>query len=341
MADKRLLALILTLIMAFSFSACRRTPTPQEEDPSSVPTATPAPEVDILATATPVPDSVAPITSDEETSGDLVFKDILSGVKSDFNSAASVSDTGWSRYHSGNVSLSPDGVDGTQCIKYSNAARDNNRYSYSCPAVNLYNYLKKAGTYKISFAVRLGGEDVDMVVGTGFKIIIRGNGVEMLIKRALGEEHADMLPETLEIFKKDYSLHSEDNTKPYPGITELLKKLNANGVKCAIVSNKFDGAVKKLSEKYFGNLILCAVGESENVRKKPAPDSVFKVMDNLGLDKSSCVYVGDSDVDILTAKNAGIPCISVTWGFRKREFLVKNGAAVFAGSAEQLWDRLK
>lgn len=168
-----------------------------------------------------------------------------------------------------------------------------------------------------------------------------GNGVEMLIKRALGEEHADMLPETLEVFKKDYSLHSEDNTKPYPGITELLKKLNANGVKCAIVSNKFDGAVKKLSAKYFGNLILCAVGESENVRKKPAPDSVFKVMDNLGLDKSSCVYVGDSDVDILTAKNADIPCISVTWGFRKREFLMKNGAAVFADSAEELWDRLK
>lgn len=164
-----------------------------------------------------------------------------------------------------------------------------------------------------------------------------GNGVEMLIKRALGEEHEDILPETLEIFKKDYFLHGEDNTKPYPGITDMLKKLNESGVKCAIVSNKFDGAVKSLSQKYFGELILCAVGESENVRKKPAPDSVFKVMEFLGLDKSSCVYVGDSDVDILTAKNARIPCISVTWGFRKREFLIKNGAAVLADTAEELW----
>ena len=168
-----------------------------------------------------------------------------------------------------------------------------------------------------------------------------GNGVEMLIKRALGEGRPDILPQTLEIFKKDYSLHSEDNTKPYPGIVQLLEDLNKNGVKCAIVSNKFDGAVKSLSEKYFGNLIFCAVGESENVRKKPAPDSVLKVMEILRLDKSSCVYVGDSDVDILTAKNAEIPCISVTWGFRTREFLMQNGAAVFADSAEDLWDRLK
>ena len=116
----------------------------------------------------------------------------------------------------------------------------------------------------------------------------------------------------------------------------MLKKLNANGVKCAIVSNKFDGAVKKLSEKYFGNLILCAVGESENVRKKPAPDSVFKVMDNLGLDKSSCVYVGDSDVDIETAANAGMDCISVTWGFRSRQFLIEHGACVLADTPRAL-----
>lgn len=206
MADKRLLALILTLIMAFSFSACRRTPTPQEEDPSSVPTATPAPEVDILATATPVPDSVAPISSDEETSGDLVFNDILSGVKSDFNSAASVSDTGWSRYHSGNVSLSPDGVDGTQCIKYSDTARDNNRYSYSCPTVNLYNYLKKAGTYKISFAMRLGGEDVDMVAGTGFKILIRGNGAK--------DENSFIAPDKQ---KKNYRFDPNAAIDGFPG----------------------------------------------------------------------------------------------------------------------------
>jgi len=125
-------------------------------------------------------------------------------------------------------------------------------------------------------------------------------------------------------------------TKPYPGILDLLGRLKNAGVKTAVVSNKFDAAVKMLTKKYFGSLIGAAVGESEDLPRKPAPEMIFKALELLGVGSDTAVLVGDSDIDVLTAANAGIGCIAVTWGFRGREDLVRAGAAALADSPEQL-----
>ena len=106
----------------------------------------------------------------------------------------------------------------------------------------------------------------------------------------------------------------------------LLSQLQEKGYRMAVVSNKFDGAVKRLCEKYFGGYIEVAIGESADVKRKPAPDTVYRALRELSCDASQAVYVGDSEVDIQTAKNASLPCISVTWGFRTREQLQDAGA---------------
>lgn len=105
----------------------------------------------------------------------------------------------------------------------------------------------------------------------------------------------------------------------------------------AIVSNKPDFAVRKLKERYFGGLISVAIGESERVRRKPAPDTVEQAAERLGVRLEDCIYVGDSEVDLLTAKNCGIPCVSVTWGFRSRELLISLGAEHMAEDTEELY----
>lgn len=147
-----------------------------------------------------------------------------------------------------------------------------------------------------------------------------GNGVRKLIERAVPEA-CENIDECLCIFKKNYSENMCNNTVPYNGILKILKDLQDNGVKIGVVSNKFDSAVKELCKKYFGNLVDIAVGQSDDVSKKPAPEGVFKVMKELGADKNSTVYIGDSEVDVQTAKNSGLPCIGVTWGFRNKNDL--------------------
>ena len=106
----------------------------------------------------------------------------------------------------------------------------------------------------------------------------------------------------------------------------LLRELKARGKTVAVVSNKFDAATKSLCQHFFSGLVDVAIGESEHVRKKPAPDTVLEVMRQVGATKGQVVYIGDSDVDIATAANCGIPCISVLWGFRDRDFLLAHGA---------------
>lgn len=160
-----------------------------------------------------------------------------------------------------------------------------------------------------------------------------GNGVEFLMARAIpGGRDEPAYPECLAYFKEVYAAHCEDNTRPYDGIMELLSALRAAGVQTAIVSNKFDLGVKKLNRLYFGDLIPVAVGEHEadGVRRKPAPDTVFEAMQALEADPATTVYVGDSDVDMATAANAGLPCLSVSWGFRSAEELRAAGATVIA-----------
>lgn len=164
-----------------------------------------------------------------------------------------------------------------------------------------------------------------------------GNGVTVLMERAIpgGRSFAEF-ENCLNDFKEHYAMHKKDFTKPYPGIIEFLKKAYETGYKLAVVSNKFDLAVKGLCEDYFSPYITAAIGESAGVAPKPSPDTVFKAMETLHVLPCQCIYVGDSDVDILTAKNAGIPCISVSWGFRSRQFLEEHGADAIIAAAEEL-----
>lgn len=155
-----------------------------------------------------------------------------------------------------------------------------------------------------------------------------GNGIRDLMTRSCPEK-VENFEEVLAFFKEHYSIHSQDNTRPYDEITELLNILKDKGIKIAIVSNKFDGAVQELKDKYFNGLIDIAVGESPAVRKKPAPDSVLKVMEILNVNNDQVVFVGDADTDIETSKNADIKCVSVLWGFRSKEFLLDKGGSIF------------
>ena len=166
-----------------------------------------------------------------------------------------------------------------------------------------------------------------------------GNGVATLIKRAVPSGTSDEdTAHALDIFKKHYMEHGEDTTQPYNGIIELLSALKQQGKQIAVVSNKFDAATKTLCDKYFPNLIDIALGENEaeGIRKKPAPDMVLKAMKQLHATPDECIYIGDSDVDFHTAQNAGIPCISVLWGFRTKEFLQSHGATVFVEKPEEI-----
>ena len=164
-----------------------------------------------------------------------------------------------------------------------------------------------------------------------------GNGIAMLIKRAIGKE-TPLFEDVLETFKAHYAVHCADKTKAYEGILKLLEGLKKQGVKAAVVSNKADFAVKRLAGEYFSGLLLEAVGEDEahGIRKKPAPDSLFAVMQKLGAVKEKTVYVGDSEVDIQTAANAGVDCISVTWGFKDRTFLLQNGGKILIDTPDEI-----
>ncbi len=157
-----------------------------------------------------------------------------------------------------------------------------------------------------------------------------GNGIVNLMKRA-SEGKCPDFESMMSAFRGFYGAHCKDKTKPYAGILELLQTLKSRGVKTAVVSNKADFAVKTLAKEYFPDLLSEAVGENEaeGVRRKPAPDSLLSVMEKLNASKESTVYVGDSEVDIQTAKNAEVDCISVVWGFKEREFLKENGGKIF------------
>lgn len=155
-----------------------------------------------------------------------------------------------------------------------------------------------------------------------------GNGLPKLVERALpdGRNHPDydaVLAETRRIYQQN----SRNNTCPYEGILPMLQQLSAVGYRMGIVSNKPDAEVKRLCKHYFGDTITVAIGANETRADKPEPDNLFAAMQELGVSAAQTVYVGDSEVDIDTAANAGLPCISVTWGFRDMELLMAHGAA--------------
>lgn len=164
-----------------------------------------------------------------------------------------------------------------------------------------------------------------------------GNGLRNLMRQAVpdGEENS-YFEDCMKTFKEHYGVHLDDHTGPYPGILKMLQILAEKGYVMGVVSNKPDFAVKDLAKRYFGEHILVAIGESEKVRRKPAPDTVEQAARALGVSMEDCIYVGDSEVDLETAKNCKIPCVSVSWGFRERELLEKLGAKEIADTTEEL-----
>lgn len=164
-----------------------------------------------------------------------------------------------------------------------------------------------------------------------------GNGVKKLMERAIpnGLDNP-RFEETYAKFREYYMEHSLDTTEPYPGVLNLLAELKNKGKNIAIVSNKFYAATQDLCKHFFGDYVTVAIGERGNIRRKPAPDTVFEAFKQLGVDRSNAVYVGDSEVDVATAKNSGLPCISVLWGFRDKEFLIEHGATTFVTEPKQI-----
>lgn len=164
-----------------------------------------------------------------------------------------------------------------------------------------------------------------------------GNGVKKLMERAIPDGlNNPLFEETFATFRQHYMQHNLDTTQPYPGIMQLLEQLKAEGKNIAVVSNKFYAATRELCRHFFGDLVPVAIGEREDIRKKPAPDTVIEALRELGVDKEGAVYIGDSDVDIMTAKNSGMPCVSVLWGFRDKEFLLEHGATTLISKPEEM-----
>lgn len=168
-----------------------------------------------------------------------------------------------------------------------------------------------------------------------------GNGAARLIACAVPEGTPPELTErVLAFYAPWYDSHCQIKTAPYAGIVPLMERLRARGVKLAVISNKQDTAVKPLAARHFPGLLEIAVGESETVRRKPNPDAVLAALEHMGAAREESIYVGDTEVDIATARNAGIDCAAVTWGFRTRECLKREGAGHIFDTAEALGDFL-
>lgn len=170
-----------------------------------------------------------------------------------------------------------------------------------------------------------------------------GNGIRNLIRLAVPEGSSDDLIDTVHAtFDAHYAEHSLDATAPYPHVVDLVRRLRAYDIRCCVVSNKGDYAVQPLMEHFFPGLFdfVCGEREKDGIRRKPWPDTVLTCMEAVGADPAHCVYVGDSEVDVLTAENAGIPCVVVTWGFRDEQFLRERGAKTVVHSVDELADVL-
>lgn len=164
-----------------------------------------------------------------------------------------------------------------------------------------------------------------------------GNGVGLLIHRAVPAGTPQPQEEAcFREFRTHYVLHCQDHTQPYPGIQQMLCNLKEKGYRMGIVSNKLQAGVTELHQAWFQDTIQVAVGESQGIRRKPAPDMVVRALQELGSTREEAIYVGDSDVDLETARQAGMPCISVLWGFRDRAFLSAHGATTFAERPDEI-----
>ncbi len=166
-----------------------------------------------------------------------------------------------------------------------------------------------------------------------------GNGIRKLVERAVPSGTSEeKIAQVFDVFLKYYEIHSADNTSPYPGILELVEKLKKSGIKTAVSTNKADVPAQELGREYFNGIFDLIVGQQDGLKVKPAPDSVNKILSILDIQKKDAIYIGDSDVDVQTAKNSGLDFIGVSWGFRGREFLEKNGAKNIVDNANEILD---
>ena len=164
-----------------------------------------------------------------------------------------------------------------------------------------------------------------------------GNGIRHEIESSVPEGTKEsMIDAVFHDFHAWYEIHCNDRTRPYDGIVELLEDLKQAGIHCAVVSNKADYAVKALNEIYFKGLLEAGVGEKDGIARKPAPDEVDELLRLLNMERNRAVYIGDSEVDIETAANAGMDCIGVSWGYRDRKWLQECGAEVIVDDVSQL-----
>lgn len=164
-----------------------------------------------------------------------------------------------------------------------------------------------------------------------------GNGIEQLVRLC---EPADLSPEQhaalFDTFRTHYATHCEVGTTPYAGVLDLLATLKAEGYAMAIVTNKVDEAAQQLHAQYFAQSVAFTIGERQGMARKPAPDGVHLAMAQLGAKAEHCIYIGDSEVDLATARHAGLPCISLTWGFRDEDELLAHGATTIARTISEL-----
>lgn len=168
-----------------------------------------------------------------------------------------------------------------------------------------------------------------------------GNGIRLLIERAVPKECEKTIVDSVFFdFKAHYKTNCTNKTMPYDGIIDMLNNLKDIGIKLGVLSNKADFAVQELCERYFCNIFDGVLGEVENTPKKPAPDGVYNIIEKMGVVTPRCVYVGDSDVDVLTAKNANLDCIAVSWGFRDVDNLKNAGAEVIVSTPEELFEEI-
>lgn len=169
-----------------------------------------------------------------------------------------------------------------------------------------------------------------------------GNGIRKLIERGAPEGTSENSMQNVhKRFTEYYKAHCTDKTRPYNGITELLMNLRKKGIRTAVVSNKADFAVHELCRQYFDGMFDMDMGEMQGIKKKPAPDMVNKVLAGLSVRRNKAVYIGDSDVDIATARNASIDLICVDWGFRDRDFLYKCGADIIVSAPSDILNIMK
>lgn len=167
-----------------------------------------------------------------------------------------------------------------------------------------------------------------------------GNGARRLVELSLETEDGGEVQRALDSYLPHYAAHCRDKSAPYEGVPEALAALRKAGKKLAVVSNKPDEGVQALSALYFSGLADCAVGERTGIARKPAPDMVRAALRELGVSAEDAVYVGDSEVDVLTAKNAGTKLLVVSWGFRSRQQLADAGAEVIADTVAEMLEKL-